>query len=122
MHLSQGNCEYRHPPFEGKLRESIVAIQSSFPQVYELSYEEWEDGFRKDAHLANEILIWQVIAEVFGRFAESRPLDYRKEAFRLLLSCCSSPQSMVSEVFKREKLSTEDVEGISSSYYAAFEK
>lgn len=116
------NCEYKHPPFEGNLREDIKAIQSSFPRVYEHSYEFWEDGFRKDTHPTNEILIWLTIAELFGHFTEGRPLDYQKEVFRLLLTCSASPRDMLSEVFKREKLRTEDVDGISSSYFSAFEK
>lgn len=117
------NCEYRHPPFEGDMRKEIEFIQSSFPRgVYKHSYEFWEDGFRKDTHPANEISIWLTIAEVFGRFTEGRSLDYQKEVFRLLLTCSTSPREMVSEVFKREKLSTEDVDGISSSYFATFEK
>lgn len=116
------NCEYRHPPFEGNLRNDIETIQSSFPGVYEHSYEFWEDGFRKDTHPANEISIWLTIAEVFGQFTEGRPLDYQKEVFKLLLTCSASPRDMVSEVFKREELSTEDIGGISSTYFAAFEK
>jgi hypothetical protein len=51
--LRQG--EIRHPPFDEELRAYIRDIQAAFAEHRDLSFEEWEDGFRRDAHREREI-------------------------------------------------------------------
>ena len=114
--------EFRHPPFEGELREAIAEIQHSFPGVYDHSFEFWEDGFRRDRNPQNEIFLWLIIAGIFGQFADGKPLSYRKEVFRLLATCSTTSQDTIEEVFGSEVLSREDAKSISSSYFAALKK
>ena len=110
--------EYRHPPFEGERREQIVAIQNSFPGVYEKTYEFWEDGFRRDMNPEREIAVWLHIADVYGRYSADNPQVYRDELFSLVLACSNADAQRIDSVFTPNVLSDEDFRLITSSYYA----
>jgi hypothetical protein len=45
----------RHPPFEGDVRDYIRQIQEAFAEHRALSFEEWEEGFRRDGNQLREI-------------------------------------------------------------------
>jgi hypothetical protein len=116
------NSPYRHPPFEGEIRSMIEFISRAFPDVYELDYQTWEDGFRKDTNPHDEIYYWIVAANVFGEFAKDKPLPYRKEVFQLLTVCNVTPQDTLPSVFDREILTASEANAIAASYYKHFAK
>ena len=109
--------EYRHPPFTGPRREKIAKIQSAFPEIYDNSYEFWEDGFRRDENPDNEIKIWLHIATVYSEFASGKSLEYRDELFRLVLACSNSGRDQLKNIFEAELIAPEQIEAVASSYY-----
>jgi len=114
--------EFRHPPFEGDMRSMIEFISGAFPEVYERSYKRWEDLLRKDTNPQNEIYYWIVVANVFAEFSKDRPLQYRKEVFRLLTVCNVTPSDTLQSVFECELLTSSEVDAIAASYYGSFAK
>jgi hypothetical protein len=46
--------EIRHPPFDEDIRAYIRDIRAAFAEHRDLSFEEWEDGFRRDANPERE--------------------------------------------------------------------
>ncbi len=110
--------EYRHPPFEGDLRDQILSIQASFPSVYEKTFEFWQDGFRRDQNPDREIAVWHHIADVYGRHAAGKPQSYREELFSLLLTCSNSDHQRIATVFNTTIITEEDFHRITSEYYA----
>jgi hypothetical protein len=53
--LRPGNI--KHPEFDEGIREYIRQIQAAFAEQRPLSLEEWEEGFRRDAHPEREIAL-----------------------------------------------------------------
>lgn len=77
----------RHAQLSDDLVERVSAFESVFAEVYPCTHEEWMEGFQRDLHPENEIVIWEHIAAVFTQFIAGRdlPLATRKEAFGVLL-------------------------------------
>src|SRR5690349_5054197 len=65
---------YRHPPFSEEVRDILRNIQQALEEVYPLSLEQWEDGFRRDTNAEREIAFWQHLSRVYSRLAADRPL------------------------------------------------
>src|SRR5262245_41215003 len=61
--LKQG--EIKHPEFDEGIRDYIRQIQGAFAEHRPLSFEEWEDGFRRDADPEREIALWSHAADVY---------------------------------------------------------
>ncbi len=118
--INLNNTPYRHPKFEGEICKLIGSLSMSFAEVYEHSYDFWEDGFRKDTNPLKEIHIWMVVAQVYHNFAEGRSLAYRKELFQLVLRCTLSSKVNLPIVFDRNLLSAGEVEAIANAYYGYF--
>lgn len=111
------NNEFKHPPFEGKLRDDIIFIQKICSDFYGDSYKFWEDGFRKDQTPEKEIAIWMNIAKTFKKFGKIKSKITRKEVFRLLSTCCNSDPALLEMVFESTVLSEKAVRLISTYYY-----
>src|SRR6185503_10838678 len=60
--LKQGN--YQYSPFEGEERAAIQSLVTDLADVRPLSFEEWEDGFRRDQNPAREIAGWLHLAAI----------------------------------------------------------
>ena len=110
--------DYQHPPFTGERRDKIAQIQAAFPEVYDKSYEFWEDGFRRDTNPDREIGIWLHVADVYSAFAANQPLGYRSELFRLVLACSNSGRDQLKNVFEPELIPANEVEEVISTYYS----
>jgi hypothetical protein len=39
---------FQHPPFDEEVRDHLHEIKSALNEVYPMSLEQWEDGFRRD--------------------------------------------------------------------------
>jgi hypothetical protein len=111
---------YRHPQFRGEMRSLIESLVGAFPGLLEWSYEEWEDGLRKDTNPDREIRYWLAAARVFRKFAEGRTFDCRKEIFRFLTICNLTPREFLPVVFEPVLLSAGEVEQIADAYYSHF--
>ena len=111
------HSDYRHPPFTGERREKVARIQASFPEIYDKSYEVWEDGFRRDTNPDNEIALWLHIGEVYSTFAKDRSLEYRHELFSLVIACSNSGRDQLKIIFEPVAISDTEIDEVASAYY-----
>ena len=89
LQVQQG--EFQHPPFEEDVRAYIRQIKETFAEHRSLSFEEWEDGFRRDANPAREIAIWSHAADIYTAFTESEPsAERRKDVYRCIVACLTT--------------------------------
>jgi hypothetical protein len=49
---------HRHPPFDGKTRDFLRHLQGAMAEVHPRTVEQWEDGFRRDAHPDRKMQFW----------------------------------------------------------------
>ena len=66
------NTKIQHPPFQGELKKKIQEIQKILFCVRGMSYEEWEQPFRCDAHPEKEIEMWFRVARRFRSLTKER--------------------------------------------------
>src|SRR5262245_28030671 len=80
---------HNHPPFDGELKQQMRLFHETFADVYPMSPEGWEDGFRRDLNMHKEIGVWANIAGVFRHFTSGRDLsrEQRKDIFDVVLVC-----------------------------------
>ena len=92
--------EYQHEPFEGKVKARIESIMASLSDVYSLSYQEWEDGFRRDQNPINEIIIWERIVSVYQSYAnQTSELAIKNEIYSVVITCSySEPDQVLTQV------------------------
>jgi hypothetical protein len=111
--------EYRHPPFTEKDRDYLRAIKQKLDEVYPLSLEEWEDGFRRDQNPEREIAIWLFVAERYAEQVEGRALDpaQKREIFRVLVSCTNSPRESVLSVTQLDALTQEEAQKVVDRFF-----
>ncbi len=108
----------RHPEFDEDVRNYIRRIQAVFAEHRPLSFEEWEEGFRRDMNPAQEIAIWVRAAEVYTTFAE-RDTDAarRQDIFRCVVACMSTTRDEVWRVLRPQTLSRVEAEQIVRQYF-----
>jgi len=71
-----------------------------------LSFEEWEDGFRRDANAEEEIAIWSYAADVYRAFADNEVSpERRRDIYRVIVTCLTASPDTVWRVLKLEVLS-----------------
>ncbi len=107
--LKQG--PYQHPPFEGEERAAIHSLVTDFAEVYALTYEEWEDGFRRDRTPAREIAGWIHLASILKVMSDkfSFGLAEKRECFRLLVACLTGARDSVRERSDPKLLSEDQI-------------
>ncbi len=80
--------KYKHPPFDENRLANIREIKSKLDDVYSLSIEQWEDGFRRDTDPDKEISLWLRAAGIYEKHKNSiNDPDAKKELFKILLGC-----------------------------------
>lgn len=117
--LRQGNI--KHPPFPEPVRRELEEMYEVLREVYPISFQEWEDGFRRDHTPENEIAIWRRIAHWYKYFAlsgDSNSAEQRRDYFRLLLTCSNSPRQNIWQVADRGVLSRPEAERVIAAYYS----
>lgn len=114
--LHQG--EVQHPEFDEGIREYIRQIQAVFAEHRPLSFEEWEDGFRRDADPAREIAFWSHAADVYTAFAadESSP-ERRRDVYRCIVACMTTGPDTVWHVLRPEVLSRLEAEQVVKRFF-----
>ena len=108
--LQQG--PHQHPPFEGELKDMIVSLANDLAEVRPLSFEEWEDGFRRDRIPDREIAGWIHLAAILQTMTAtfSLGLPERKECYRVLIACYTGERATVRERSDPRLLSEEQVD------------
>jgi hypothetical protein len=110
--------EIRHPPFDEGDRTYIRRIQEAFAEHRSLSFEEWEDGFRRDANAEYEIAIWSYAADVYRAFADNEVSpERRRDIYRVIVTCLTASPEFVWRVLKLEVLSRPEAEEIVKRVY-----
>jgi len=110
--------EIQHPPFDGEVREYIRQIQETFAEHRLLSFEEWEDGFRRDADPAPEIAIWLHASDVYTQFAgDESDAARRRDIYRCLIACMTASRDTIWRVYMPEVLSRPEAEQVVNRFY-----
>ncbi|MDF3056594.1 MAG: hypothetical protein K0R17_809, partial [Rariglobus sp.] len=104
--------DYKHPPFEGEMKEAIQSLVIDLAEVRPLSLEEWEDGFRRDRTPDREIAGWLHLAAILTTMTDRFSLDLqkRKECYRVLVACYTGERTTVRERSDPQLLSDEQID------------
>lgn len=83
---------HRHPPFDEKTRAFLRQLQEALAEVHPRTVEQWEDGFRRDAHPDREMQFWAGVAACYCHFTEGKVHDsaVRQDIFRLVFVCLNN--------------------------------
>jgi len=86
-----------HPPFEGDLASAIQALVVDLADVYPMSYEQWEDGFRTEPRPEREIAGWSHLSAILKVLTSRYSFDLprRKACMSVLLACFNGPRESV---------------------------
>jgi hypothetical protein len=105
--LKQG--PFQQPPFEGAERAAILSLVTSLADVYARTYEQWEDGFRRDLTPAREIAGWIHLAAILKVVSDQYSFspDEKKECFRILVACFTGARETVRDRSDSKLLSQE---------------
>ena len=110
--------EYQHNAFVGDIKKRIKSIMNGLSEVYPLSYEEWEDGFRRDQNPRDEISIWEnIVSQYKQNTGNCLDLEYKKEVYSILIRCSISEHDQVLNQVTLKKLSKDQAKIIIGSYY-----
>ena len=110
--------EYQHEPFEGEVKARIENIMVSLSEVYPLSYEEWEDGFRRDQNPINEIIIWERIVSVYQSYTnQTSELAIKRDIYSVVVTCSYSEPAQVLNQISLKSLSEAKAKEIVRAYY-----
>jgi hypothetical protein len=108
----------KHPEFDEGIREYIRQIQAAFAEHRPSSFEEWEDGFRRDTNPEREIALWSHAANVYTEFAGDEPSAERRGDVYLCISAClvAGPED-VWRVLRPEVLSRPEAQKVVDRFY-----
>jgi len=110
--------EVKHPPFAEDVRDYIRQIQGAFAEHRPLSFEEWEDGFRRDANPAQEIALWSHAADVYTAFAAEEPSpERRRDLYRCIVTCLATGPDGVWHVLQLSALSRPEAERVVNRFF-----
>jgi hypothetical protein len=80
--------EIKHPPLDPGQKKMVREIMSNLKGVYDLSFDEWELGFRKDQDINLNIAQFGFISGRFKSIQDSLILDQQEKAdlFRMMMA------------------------------------
>ncbi len=114
--LQQG--PHQHEPFSEEIRDYLRQIESAFAEHRELTLEEWEDGFRRDATPEREIAIWSHAADVYVQFTDGdSSADRRADVYRCIVTCMTTSPDSVWDILRPQVLDRADAEEIVNRFY-----
>ena len=110
--------EVKHPEFDEGIRDYIRQIQTAFAEQRPLSFEEWEEGFRRDANPEREIAIWSHAADIYTAFTAAEPsADRRRDVYRCIVTCLTTGPDAVWKVLRPEVLSRAEAEDVVNRFF-----
>ncbi len=112
---------HRHPPFSGEDRAQILFLQESLSDVHPMSFDAWEDGFRRDLNPDQEIAVWVRAARCLQNFAphQGASPEKRQEAFTILVACMNGTPETVLELLPRDILDKANGQKLVDSFFDA---
>ena len=80
--------DVKHPPLNCEARAMVESIMECLKGVYDLSYDDWEIGFRKDANIDRNIAQWWFLSSRFKALQDGMILDQdeRMALFRMMVA------------------------------------
>lgn len=110
---------HQHLPFEGDLRAAIESLSADLADVYPQSFEEWEDGFRRDDNPEQEIAGWLHLAGVLNAMNTNHSFAQpeKQECFRILIACFTGSRETVRERSSPKLLSKEQFDQAVAYFY-----
>ena len=110
--------DYQHAPFRGETKERIIRLQQNLKEVYYQTYEEWEDGFRRDKNPIKEISIWEHIVSIYQKFSSNVDSpEARYDIYQISLVCSYSEANAVLDQVELKSISKELAQSIIQEYY-----
>ena len=112
--------EYRHPPLDEQGKALVREIKDAVDEVYFMTEEACEDGFRRDTHVERELEIWLRIAHVYGELTARTgySLEKKRKIFEILLSCANNPREQVLSVVDFQPLDRGTADQVVSAFYS----
>ena len=109
----------KHPPLNKKRRADVNKIMLSLRKVHPLTFQQWEEGFRRDLYIDREIDIWLRVAETFSDINRQFQLNsaQRKALFQVLVTCLQTRFEHVWQIMDRGELPIEIAEAAVESFY-----
>lgn len=100
---------FKHPRFKGKTAKDIEEIMQSFYDVKPRTYEEWEDGFRRDEHYRSEIAIWRHFGRKFRKLTELKytSIDQKKDIYTII-GCVMAGGINIRAIYPKLKTMSKD--------------
>lgn len=110
---------YCHPVFTGVRREKVLYIERSLRDVYPKTVEEWEEGFRCDWQVEQELGLWVRLARCLAEFTErnNATLEERNDAFQVLAVCMNSTSATVVERLSLRGLDRNGTQELAASFF-----
>jgi hypothetical protein len=110
--------EIKHAEFDEGIRDYIRRIQAAFAEHHPLSFEEWEDGFRRDATPEREIAMWLHAANIYTVFtAEESDAARRQDVFRCIVACLTASPDGVWQVLRPLVLTRVEAEQVVNRFF-----
>ena len=101
-----------------ELNEAIRRIMENFQEQNPMTFEEWEEGFRCDAHPEKEIAYWLKASAVFRHHVTGvHAADERAELYHLVGCCLNSGREHLPQIFEGKHLPNAKVEAVLDSFY-----
>lgn len=114
--LQQGPI--RHEPFSDEIRDYLTRIRTAFFEHRNLSIDEWEDGFRRDASPEREIALWSHAADVYVQFTSDEPLhDRRVDVYRCIVACMTTSPDSVWSVLEPQALNKSEAKRVVDRFF-----
>ena len=111
-------AESRHPLFTHDTQALIAHIRTVFAEHRPATFEEWQDGFRRESDPASEIALWLHAARVYKAFADAESWAKRRaELFRCLVSCMTTSYEGFWSAFELRSLSESEVRQVVHRFY-----
>lgn len=113
---------YYHPPFTCEIRREIEHIATALKDVYPLSLQQWEDGFRRDQCAEKELFQFNCIAEAYVRMTTGTKLTQaqKKEYFRAMVITSASDRDSFTASFRAVAISMSEALAAAEMYQRVF--
>jgi len=108
--------EIRHPHFSPEVIAQMSLLRDAFREVYPMTLEEWEEGFRMDMHPEREIALWLHMRRCYLHFTESRVLsiDQKEDIFNMIVMTTIQGSDFVARNVRLRTLSKKRVREIAA--------
>lgn len=108
----------KHQELAQELKDAIRRIMENFQDQNPMPYEEWEEGFRCDAHPEQEIAYWLKASAVFRHHAKAMEgAGQRAELYHLVGCCLNSNRENLPRIYQRTLLDPAKVQSVLDTYY-----